>query len=57
MTDQEKKNHPQEPEKQDRNQTEQQAEDFLALDTDVEIEDLVDSIAEKEKAMKTEKKG
>ena len=54
MTEQNEKDKPQEPEKKDGAQ-EKLPEDTLELDSDDEMEDLVDSIAEKERTMKGEK--
>jgi hypothetical protein len=55
MTDQNTKNKPQDSEKETSKQTEQNQEDVLALDTDDEMEDLVESIEDTERALKEEK--
>lgn len=55
MTDQTEKNRPQNSEKEVKKQTEQDQDDVLALDSDDELEDLVGSIEDKERAMKEKK--
>ena len=59
MAGQDEKNIPLNQSQQDKSQqqeTEKKQDDILALDTDDEMEDLVDSIEEKERTMKDKKK-
>ena len=55
MTEQNKKDKLHDQKQQNTDQKEQEDQDMLALDSDEEIEDLVDSIAEKERSLKTGK--